>query len=62
MLCDICMADLANRREMATFRSAESVAARRNAAEILLALAHGRKRRMANAAGQTPAAQEKPHE
>jgi hypothetical protein len=49
MLCDACMADLADRREMAIFRSAEPVESRRHAATILLALARGRKLRMANA-------------
>jgi hypothetical protein len=48
MLCDACMADLAERREMAIFRSAEPIESRRHAATILLALARGRKRRMAN--------------
>jgi len=49
MLCDACMTDLAGRREMATFQSGEDVGTRRHAATILLALARGRKRRMANA-------------
>jgi len=49
MLCDACMADLADRREMAIFRSADPVESRRHAAMILLSLARGRKRRMANA-------------
>jgi hypothetical protein len=43
------MTDLAGRREMATFQSGEDVGTRRHAATILLALARGRKRRMANA-------------
>jgi hypothetical protein len=49
MLCDACLDDLKDRREMATFRSAEPVEYRRHAATILLELARGRKRRMANA-------------
>lgn len=52
MLCDACMEDLKDRREMAIFRSAEPVESRRHAATILLALARGRKRRMANATGE----------
>jgi len=54
MLCDACMADLADRREMAIFRSGEDVGTRRHSAIMLLALARGRKRRMSKAQEVTP--------
>lgn len=48
MLCDACMEDLQDRREMVIFRSADPVESRRHAATILLALARRRKRRIDN--------------
>jgi len=49
MLCDACMAELADRREMQSFKNdQESPEWRRQAAIILLSLARGRKRRQTN--------------
>lgn len=51
MLCDVCMSDLAGRREMAMFQDASlPLGWRRQAAIVLLALARGRKRRAVVAA------------
>ncbi len=49
MLCDACMEYLKDHRAMAEFQSGAAVESRRHAATILLSLARGRKRRMANA-------------
>ena len=49
MLCDACMDFLKEHKSMAVFQSGADLDSRRHAATILLSLARGRKRRMANA-------------
>jgi hypothetical protein len=46
MLCDVCLADLAARREMMIFKDGtQDMESRRHAASILLTLSRSRKRR-----------------
>lgn len=48
MLCDECVTEFSHRRELKDYQDgSQPVDHRRHAAEILLALAHGRKRRAA---------------